>query len=1177
MFLYVFVCAITFSICSFSQIATESNPHRGIYADMFYKRLPSGEIDQSVTILSVDTNRDGIFEQEDAFLQYCADNHFTYIALYDLRQILGRGRIAWNENTRQWEDMEKHLCRFMKKAKEEYCITQIGAISGNASTFDSILTYMDRYPVTEPYVFRPEQINSPAFSQRLRMAEQTYPDGSKEQFVSEFIKFFLRVTDLNSCGDCGADFDVLNSELEFWYECANDYPDFADLVHHMYDIKQLHNNLRPDEPVITEAYISGLYYCTTPYSMLDAARLMDGCSVCSPCPGCANPHPKLIDRVLFAYLTANAAYYTHYATATFADSLTGDSTDFHPLLYAEGAALGGLADYLGAWFPQAHANNLFLAEMSFYSTWRNHPNTHVNYTNENNIQPGGAMWFARQYMVDPLKQPRIFYSSSPRCTGGGTSPVTFTYNGPVESGTAYSFWITRDSDSAVVYPPSGTSVQGISTSYLPVINSVPGRLAIEFSDTSIFPVCILPDGRYTAHLRLGYEGGDRCGYQNDQPVVISSRPVLTVWGDTVFCEGDYSWLRASSGNAYQWYRDSLPLPGAVTMTYKVTKTGNYFCAVSGGSVCGGNTDTVFIYVKPNPMVHINRHCNVSDMTLIANALDTSGTPSVYGDGGVTYQWSTGETTDRITVGYTGEIIRLTVTDPYTGCWRFTDARVTTNPRQTYSVSIQQVAAPTGACIPDGSIQCQYSPTHANPVFYLWNTGESTYNLTDIYPGTYSVMTTVYDNPCSYFASYTLGPLPSGGPSVNETIVPVTCKGFSNGEIQLNLSGGSPPFKFHWENIPIDSLHDPYSQDQNNLFPGNYSVNIYDANGCRFRHRFTVPVSHSGLTLNQVSVSPVTLCSSNSDGAAVVAASGGAAPYLYHWDDPLQQTGASATNLPSGSSRVTVTDANGCKASEFISIPSSPPINFTECDTSVTWLPCAGDSSGLLIYCIYGGTPPFSAALPWIMLDSTHVMATDLQAGNYTVVVTDANGCTASQSAAITEPAPLNIISLSNAATCIGCSNGYISISGSGGVNPYTWSISPQAGNLTDTAFEGLAAGMYEICLTDGNGCIACLNDTVDEEPTMVTRLEVSDIHMEIFPNPTVGSSILKCSGLPVGYNYEIIITDLSGRLISREELNNFNQHHLPEGLVPGMYLAGIISSDLEFQGIWKRWFIGNAE
>ncbi len=163
-----------------AQLPPESDPHRGMYIDRFVKTYAnnSSMVDPTFSILSVDTNSDGIFEKEDAYLNYVCENHITYINMYDMEKIIGTNLTAWNENTKQYEKLEKHFCRFVQKAKNEYGVTQVGVIGGAPYVFDSLATLLDRYPV-----------------------------------------------DSTSC-DCQLDVDVVNVEDEFWGDCNANFPNF---------------------------------------------------------------------------------------------------------------------------------------------------------------------------------------------------------------------------------------------------------------------------------------------------------------------------------------------------------------------------------------------------------------------------------------------------------------------------------------------------------------------------------------------------------------------------------------------------------------------------------------------------------------------------------------------------------------------------------------------------------------------------------------------------------------------------------------------------------------------------------------------------------------------------------------------------------------------------------------
>ena len=96
---YSLLLLLFISFQSLAQFAPESDPHRGMYIDDFMKFYPGTSIvDTSRSTLGVDRNFDGIFEKEDAILQYACENHITYLALYDLHKIIAADKYLWNES-----------------------------------------------------------------------------------------------------------------------------------------------------------------------------------------------------------------------------------------------------------------------------------------------------------------------------------------------------------------------------------------------------------------------------------------------------------------------------------------------------------------------------------------------------------------------------------------------------------------------------------------------------------------------------------------------------------------------------------------------------------------------------------------------------------------------------------------------------------------------------------------------------------------------------------------------------------------------------------------------------------------------------------------------------------------------------------------------------------------------
>ncbi|REJ81425.1 MAG: T9SS C-terminal target domain-containing protein [Bacteroidetes bacterium] len=1153
-FRFLFSCFLIFQIneCS-AQIPAESNPHRGMYVDRFVTVFSNGTLDPVFSVLGVDEDRDGFFEKEDELLEYCRENHITYLALYDMGKILGRNRTAWNENTRAHELLERHLCRFIEKAKREYCVDQIGGISGSNATFDSLHAFSQRYPVTNPYRLRRDQINSPFFHPVLYMVENNYEENSEEQNLAEQLKFALRVSDFNSCGECQADIDYINLEDEFWADCVGNFNSWANRLHYMNSVKQMHNSVSPNSPWLTELYLGSMYPCLNPYMLTSIARTVDGCNNCSPCTSCANPHPKLIDRVLLAFLTNHGGIYDHFATTPFAEASTSDSTDFHPLLYSESHALGGFTDYLGLWFTQSYIHNIFLAETYFFNSWNNQAQRTL--PRESNVQPGGAMWFAQSYQVRPQKNPSTFYYLIPPCDTNNTVPLSFHYCGPPEAGTEYEFNVIRNSDSAIVYPTGSNAILGITNGHSPASGPSPEVTAVPFRDTTKFPPMFLPPGEYMANLKLKYEGSESCAYTYSHPVLITDKPDAVLIGDSVFCEGEHTWMLATPGTSHQWFRNGQPIPGGTNYYYKASLEGFYHCLINGTGPCAGVTDSIQIRVRKNPAFNINAHCNGNNtVTLIAHSRDTLQTPQRFGEGGVSYRWSNGATTDRITVPLNGTRYRVLVTDPYSGCTNKENIGTPSGATHTYSFGIQQIATPSGSCASNGALQAVYTPAHNSSTSYQWTTGERSASIYNLYPGTYNVVSTVWDNACSYFASFQLGTLPSGGPQVNSQIDNASCFNVADGSVSIQLSGGNAPFTYYWDGIPHESPYDHTSPNQSGLYPGIYTLNIFDASGCRFSHVFTVGISSPEMSIGITSISPVTLCSNNNNGAASIQVTGGTLPYSYSWNDSLSQTSSNATTLGSGTWIVTVTDGAGCSLSEYVSIPSTPPMQLHLEDTSIVQLTCAGDSSGYLKVCFKGGLPPYSVNFPWNMIDSIHAEASYLQAGLHTLIVTDSNSCVFTFAFRIYEPPPIQIQNTVIHESCVSCADGSFSLNMSGGVAPYIISINPPVGVINANQIDSLSPGIYEICITDAENCVKCISDTIIEFPNKLSAINYKTGGFIIQPNPSGKRFKIILDDDIKNLHLDLSIFDIAGR-----ELESFsilpNRHiEFQSELSSGVYL-----------------------
>ena len=201
------------------------------------------------------------------------------------------------------------------------------------------------------------------------------------------------------------------------------------------------------------------------------------------------------------------------------------------------------------------------------------------------------------------------------------------------------------------------------------------------------------------------------------------------------------------------------------------------------------------------------------------------------------------------------------------------------------------------------------------------------------------------------------------------------------------------------------------------------------------------------------------------GSVTVTGSGGTSPYDYNIDGGIFQASGTFSGLSSGSHTVIARDANGCTFNVLVTI-TQPAIALSG-STIVTNVLCFGGSTGAVNLTPTGGTAPYTFL--WSNGATTEDL-TNVIAGNYTVVITDAGGCTANSSGNVTQPVslPSGTTVVTNVA-CFGGSTGAVNLTVVGGTAPYTflWSNGATTEDLTN-----VIAGNYTVVITDASGCTA---------------------------------------------------------------------------------------------------------
>jgi gliding motility-associated-like protein len=384
-----------------------------------------------------------------------------------------------------------------------------------------------------------------------------------------------------------------------------------------------------------------------------------------------------------------------------------------------------------------------------------------------------------------------------------------------------------------------------------------------------------------------------------------------------------------------------------------------------------------------------------------------------------------------------------------------------------------------------------------PYTYAWSNNATIQDPLTIVAGTYSV--TVTDaNGCTATASATITQ-PAAGLALSTTQVNVLCNGNNTGSINLTVTGGTAPYTYSWSNNAI--IQDPLT-----LVAGTYTVTVTDANGCTATTSATItqPAAALALSTTQVNV----LCNGNNTGSINLTVTGGTAPYTYAWSN--NATIQDPLTLVAGTYSVTVTDANGCTATTSATI-TQPQVAIALSTTQVNVL-CNGNNTGSINLTVTGGTAPYTYV--WSN-NATIQDPLTLVAGTYSVTVTDANGCTATASATITQPAVALALSTTQVnVLCNGNNTGSINLTVIGGTAPYTYAWS---NNATIQDPLNLSSGTYSVTVTDANGCTATTSVTITQ-PAAALALSTTQVNVLCNGNNT-GSINLTVTGGTAPYTY----------------------------------------------------------
>jgi hypothetical protein len=587
----------------------------------------------------------------------------------------------------------------------------------------------------------------------------------------------------------------------------------------------------------------------------------------------------------------------------------------------------------------------------------------------------------------------------------------------------------------------------------------------------------------------------------------------------------------SSGTnlSYAWTTlDGNITNGANTATPEVNLAGIYTLTLTNNA--NGCTDTDEVTVTENADIPVANAGIPVTLTCVDNSVMLDGAGSSTG-ANISYLWTTTNgnivndaNTLNPTVDAAGQYC-IEVSDNNNGCVSMACVTVTAD-----------FVMPMVVIAPPNNIDCNNScvtldatgSSQGNDFTYQWTgpnivSGANTLIAEVCLVGTYELVVTNINNGCTASAVVIVNENTTA-PTISINISDVlNC---NNSTVTISSVSSAINSSYDWTgpNNFTSNIANPSVS-----VAGTYTLTVTDNdNGCSTSIQGIVNETTSPVVTisNQTNVD----CNDQNTGSATAVATGGTGNYTYEWSTGGMM--ATETGLPAGTYTVTTTDGDQCTATAMVTITEPTAITVNASATGVTG---AGTNDGTATANPMGGTPDYTYM--WSNMETTQ-MISNLTPDNYTVTVTDANGCTAVEMVVVSnfDCGGLSLDFNVNNATCNDGNDGSITAVLNGGTMPitYMWSNTGMGATISN-----LEAGTYTVTATDANNCQLTGSATV-EEPMAITAM-------------ATGTNV-SCNG---GIDGTATATVTGGTGVLTYEWDNDMEGAMITGLSAGVYIVTV--------------------
>ncbi|MDX2172300.1 MAG: gliding motility-associated C-terminal domain-containing protein [Bacteroidota bacterium] len=560
--------------------------------------------------------------------------------------------------------------------------------------------------------------------------------------------------------------------------------------------------------------------------------------------------------------------------------------------------------------------------------------------------------------------------------------------------------------------------------------------------------------------------------------------------------------------------------------------GNYTVTASDALGCS-NTSTIS-FVDPPDITLTPTQTNVSCFGVCNGAINSN---AVGGTGALTYSWSPGGITTPNVSGLCAGTYTLRVTDG-NGCNKTQTFAIVQSPSITATFTTTN---PSACVVNNGSICATPSGGSGAGYTFTWSpaggTGINTSCYSNLTAGAYSLI--VADGAGCTATLNSLITNPSG-PTLTAVTTSVNCFGGNTGVISVTATG-TPAFSFTWSPA-VGFINVGNTTSAINLTSGNYNLSSTDGNGCITSQTFAVTEA-SSLTVTS-SIHNLN-CNGICNGSITLIASGGTPGYNFNWipaaSITIGQGTGTVSSLCAGNYSVNITDANACINTLTFNVVQPAALTINTISSNVT---CNGACNGTATALAAGGTGVINYTWPAVgaFTGSNTANVFNLCPAIYSVIATDANLCTATNTIQITQPPALtSTLNLINA-TCSSSCNAVATHSVSGGTPLYNFSWS--SGGATTSTLGSLCAGNYTATVTDANGCVTAQAFTVIAPAPFTGTLTPQNPLCNAACNGSISTTLSGAQGavgfvwIPTGAgqnptglcanNYTLIATDANG-------------------------------------------------